>query len=87
MSINEQLKYSNNSHIEHLFNLFHLLYKYSRGRQMIVDSHKSQETTALVDPDKFPIWDLKMYKPIYRSLWASYIPQMRYDLGYQPIIR
>lgn len=54
---------------------------------MIVDSHKNQETTALVDPDKFPIWDLKKYNPIYRSLWTNYIPKMRYDLGFQPIIR
>lgn len=54
---------------------------------MIVDSSSSQETTALVDPDKFPIWDLKQYTPVYRSLWGHYLAQLRYDLGFQPIVR
>jgi len=54
---------------------------------MIIDSQKNQNTTALVDPDKFPIWDLKKYKPIFRSLWHNYIPHLRYDLGFQAIIR
>ena len=54
---------------------------------MIVDMHHSQDSTALVDPDKFPIWDLKKYTPVYRSLWSNFLPQIRYDLGFQPIVR
>lgn len=54
---------------------------------MIVDSNTSQGSTELVDPDKFPIWDLKKYTPIYRSLWGQHLAELRYDLGYQPIIR
>lgn len=54
---------------------------------MIVDSHKFQETTALVDPDKFPIWDTKHYAPVYRSLWDHHLAKLRFDLGFQPIIR
>lgn len=87
MTIAEQLKYANNLHIEQLFTQFHCFYKYSRGREMIVDSNSSQETTALVDPDKFPIWDLKQYSPVFRSLWGHYLAQMRYDIGFQPIVR
>lgn len=40
---------------------------------MIVDANTANNTTALVDPDKFPIWDLKKYSPIYRSLWGNYL--------------
>ena len=54
---------------------------------MIVDGNSSRETTALVDPDKFPIWDLKNYKPAYRSLWVHHLAKIRYDLGFQPIVR
>lgn len=54
---------------------------------MIVDSNANKGTTELVDPDKFPIWDLKKYSPIYRSLWENYLADLRYDLGFQPIIR
>lgn len=53
---------------------------------MIVNSNSSQ-TTALVDPDKFPIWDLKQYSPVFRSLWGHFLAQMRYDLGFQLIVR
>jgi hypothetical protein len=54
---------------------------------MIVDALKNQTTTALVDPDKFPIWDLKKYSSVYQSLWGMHIAELRYDLGFQPIIR
>lgn len=54
---------------------------------MIVDSNSSRETTALVDPDKFPIWDLKQYMPVYQSLWGHYLALLRYEIGFQPIIR
>ena len=54
---------------------------------MIIDAHNAEESTALVDPDKFPIWDLKKYTPIYKSLWNHYLGQIRYDLGFQPIVR
>ena len=87
MTIDEQQKYAQNIHIEQLFTHFHSLYKYSRGREMIVDMQKNPQTTALVDPDKFPIWDTKEYAPVYRSLWDYHLAQLRYDLGYQPIIR
>ena len=74
-------------HLEQLFTHFHAMHKYSRGRQMIVDSLNNNETTSLVDPDKFPIWDLKHYSPVYRSLWEHYLAKLRYDIGFQPIIR
>lgn len=54
---------------------------------MIVDATTSKETTALVDPDKFPIWDLKQYSPVFRSMWGHYLSQLRYTLGFQPIVR
>ncbi len=54
---------------------------------MIQDSSKSNASTALVDPDKFPIWDLKQSKSTYQSLWSYHLAQLRYDLGLQPIIR
>ncbi len=73
MTIAEQKKYANNVHIEQLFSQFHSFYKYSRGREMIVDHNNSRATTDLVDPDKFPIWDLKQYKPIYRSMWTHHL--------------
>lgn len=87
MSIDEQKKYSTNVHIEHLFTHFHNFHRLTRGREMIVDGNVSQTTTALVDPDKFPIWDLKKYNPIYRSLWGSYLADLRFEIGFQPIIR
>ena len=40
---------------------------------MIVDARNNRASTDLVDPDKFPIWDLKNYSPIYRSLWDYYL--------------
>jgi hypothetical protein len=54
---------------------------------MIVDAHSSRESTALVDPDKFPIWDLKQYTPHYRSLWSHFLGHIRYDIGFQAIVR
>ena len=87
MTIGEQQKYANNTHIEQIFTQFHLLHKYSKGREMIADIHSSNDSTALVDPDKFPIWDLKQYAPTYRSLWGHHLAQLRYDLGFQPIVR
>ena len=54
---------------------------------MIVNAHSNRESTALVDPDKFPIWDLKQYTPSYRSLWGHHLAKLRYDLGFQPIVR
>jgi hypothetical protein len=53
---------------------------------MIVDANHSQGSTALVDPDKFPIWDLKKYSSSYQSLWGRHLAELRYDLGFQPII-
>jgi hypothetical protein len=51
-------------------------------------SDTSQSTiTDLVDPDKFPIWDLKQQTPIYKSLWGSYLGKIRYDIGHQMIVR
>ncbi len=54
---------------------------------MIVDANYNQSSTALVDPDKFPIWDLKKYSSVYQSLWTYHLAQLRYDLGFQVIIR
>lgn len=54
---------------------------------MIVDHNNSRATTDLVDPDKFPIWDLKQYKPIYRSMWTHHLASLRFDIGFQPIVR
>lgn len=54
---------------------------------MIFDANRQQQTTSLVDPDKFPIWDLKKYSSVYQSLWGHYLAEIRYDLGFQPIIR
>lgn len=73
MTISEQQKYANNYHIEGLFNQFQRLHHYSRGREMIVDANTNQGTTALVDPDKFPIWDLKKYSSVYQSLWGRHL--------------
>lgn len=54
---------------------------------MIVDAVKNQSSTALVDPDKFPIWDLKKYSSVYQSLWGMHLAELRHDLGFQTIIR
>ena len=54
---------------------------------MTVDNNASGNTTELVDPDKFPIWDLKKYTPSFQSLWNQYLPEIRYDLGFQLIVR
>jgi len=54
---------------------------------MIVDGNTSNGSTELVDPDKFPIWDLKKYTPIYRSLWPHYLSNLRFNMGFQSIIR
>ena len=54
---------------------------------MIVDALKNQGSTALVDPDKFPIWYLKKYSSVYQSLWGVYLAELRHDIGFQAIIR
>jgi hypothetical protein len=73
MTILEQEKYATNSHIEDLFYNFNVLHKYAHGRALVTDLTKSNSTTNLVDPDKFPIWDLKKYTPIYKSMWGFFL--------------
>lgn len=40
---------------------------------MIVDVRNNRNVTDLVDPDKFPIWDLKGYNPVYKSIWDYHL--------------
>lgn len=54
---------------------------------MIVDARNNRTVTDLVDPDKFPIWDLKSYSPVYKSIWDYHLAELRFDIGFQPIIR
>ena len=53
---------------------------------MIIHGQETK-TTDLVDPDKFPIWDLKPAKNIFYSTWGTVIGRLRYDLGHQLIVR
>ena len=41
----------------------------------------------IVDPNKFPIWDLKQTTPIYKSNWNNYMGELRYNLGFQLLVR
>jgi hypothetical protein len=54
---------------------------------MIVDTRNNPTVTDLVDPDKFPIWDLKSYNPVHKSNWGCHLAELRFEIGFQPIIR
>lgn len=53
---------------------------------MVIDTSKSN-VKDLVDPDKFPIWDNQMTKPIYSQLWGWVMGRIRHNLGYQLVVR
>ena len=40
----------------------------------------------IVDPDKFPMWDLKETKDIFYSRWPEIEGALRYDLGHQLVV-
>lgn len=41
----------------------------------------------LVDPDKFPVWDLKKRPNVFYSIWNTIMGQIRYDMGHQLIVK
>lgn len=41
----------------------------------------------LVDPDKFPIWDLKKKPNIFYSIWNTILGKIRYDTGFQLVVQ
>lgn len=41
----------------------------------------------LVDPDKFPVWDLKKKPTTFFSIWNSVMGKIRYDIGHELVIR
>jgi|FrelakmetLWP11LW_1041352.scaffolds.fasta_scaffold23660_2 hypothetical protein len=53
---------------------------------MVIDTSKSN-IKDLVDPDKFPIWDLRETKPIYSQLWGWVMGKIRHSLGFQLVVR
>jgi hypothetical protein len=53
---------------------------------MVIDTSKSN-VKDLVDPDKFPIWDLKLTKATYSQLWGWVIGSIRHSLGFQLVVR
>lgn len=58
MTIEEQFKYSNNYHLEHLFAHLDALHRNTQGKNMVLKGSMSN-IKDIVDPDKFPMWDLK----------------------------
>ena len=53
---------------------------------MIIHGQESL-SKDLVDPDKFPIWDLKAPKNLFYSTWATVLGKLRYEHGHQLIVR
>ena len=86
LTMEEQFKYANNVHMESLYNHFYALHRASRGRKMVIHGEQTT-TTDLVDPDKFPIWDLKVAKNLFYSTWGTVLGRLRYELGHQLIVR
>lgn len=41
----------------------------------------------LVDPDKFPIWDLKKKPTTFYSIWNTVLGAIRYDIGHQLVVK
>jgi hypothetical protein len=55
---------------------------------MIVDSSKSNPNIKdIVDPNKFPIWDLRQTTPVYKSNWNHLMGELRHHLGFQLLVR
>lgn len=86
MTIHEQKQYSTNFHLEQLFGNLDALHKNSRGRKMMVRGKESL-SKDLVDPDKFPIWDLKKKPNVFYSIWNTIMGKIRYDIGHELTVR
>lgn len=86
MTIDEQKQYATNCHMEQVFGHLSSLYRNSRGRSMMVRGRESL-TKDLVDPDKFPIWDLKKKPNVFYSIWNTIMGKIRHDLGYELVVR
>lgn len=69
-----------------MFRQFSTLNKSSKLKNMIIDTSKS-DVKDLVDPDKFPIWDLKETKPVFSQLWGWVMGKIRHELGFQLVVR
>ena len=66
--------------------MFSSIHRHTQGRTMFSDTSKAT-STHLVDPDKFPIWDLKEKTPVFTSNWSEVMGRIRYDVGWQIIVR
>ena len=53
---------------------------------MVIDTSKSN-VKDLVDPDKFPIWDLKLAQAVYSQSWSWVMGAIRHSLGFQLVVR
>jgi hypothetical protein len=60
-----------------LFQHFDSLHRNSRGRSMIIKGKESL-IKDIVDPDKFPVWDLKKKPDLYYSIWNTIMGKIRY---------
>lgn len=60
-----------------LFQHFDCLHRNSRGRSMIIKGKESL-IKDIVDPDKFPVWDLKKKPDLYYSIWNTIMGKIRY---------
>ena len=72
--------------MESLFRHFDALHRNSRGRKMILRGQESL-SKDIVDPDKFPIWDLKKKPTIFHSIWNTIMGKIRYDIGHELTIK
>lgn len=86
MTISEQSKYANNHHLESVFRQFSILNRSSKLKNMVIDTSRAN-VKDLVDPDKFPIWDLKVARPVYSQLWGWVMGRVRHDVGFQLVVR
>lgn len=72
--------------MECIFKHFSTFNKFTKLKNMVIDTSKSN-VKDLVDPDKFPIWDLKLTKATYSQLWGWVIGSIRHSLGFQLVVR
>lgn len=48
---------------------------------------KEELSKSIVDPDKFPIWDLKKKPNVFYSIWNTIMGKVRYDIGHQLVVK
>ena len=63
--------------MECLFNHFNVFNRVTQGKSTFIDKSKSH-IKDIVDPDKFPIFDLKENKANYHPIWEYLAGRLRH---------